>query len=36
MAVTLHELLKIMVERGATDLHITTNTPPVIRVDGLL
>ena len=36
MAVTLHELLKIMVERGATDLHVTTNTPPVIRVDGLL
>jgi twitching motility protein PilT len=36
MAVTLHELLKIMVERGATDLHITTNTPPVIRVDGSL
>jgi twitching motility protein PilT len=36
MAVTLHELLKIMVERGATDLHLTTNTPPVIRVDGLL
>jgi len=36
MAVTLHELLKIMVERGATDLHVTTNTPPVIRVDGSL
>src|SRR5512136_2391113 len=36
MAITLHELLKTMVERGATDLHVTTNTPPVIRVDGLL
>jgi twitching motility protein PilT len=36
MAVTLHELLKIMVERGATDLHLTTNTPPVIRIDGSL
>ncbi len=36
MAVTLHELLKTMVERGATDLHITTNTPPVIRIDGAL
>jgi twitching motility protein PilT len=36
MAVTLHELLKITVDRGATDLHITTNTPPVIRVDGAL
>ena len=36
MAITLHELLKTMVERGATDLHITTNTPPVIRIDGKL
>jgi len=36
MAVTLHELLKITVERGATDLHVTTNTPPVIRIDGSL
>ncbi len=36
MAVTLHELLKISVDRGATDLHITTNTPPVIRIDGAL
>jgi twitching motility protein PilT len=36
MAVTLHELLKITVDRGATDLHITTNTPPVIRIDGAL
>jgi twitching motility protein PilT len=36
MAVTLHELLKTMVERGATDLHLTTNTPPVIRIDGRL
>jgi len=36
MAVTLHQLLKTMVERGGTDLHITTNSPPVIRVDGVL
>src|SRR5512136_2628624 len=36
MAISLHELLKTMVEKGATDLHVTTNTPPVIRVDGLL
>jgi twitching motility protein PilT len=34
MPVSLHELLKTMVEKGATDLHVTTNTPPVIRVDG--
>jgi twitching motility protein PilT len=36
MPITLHELLKTMVERGATDLHVTTNTPPVIRIDGSL
>lgn len=36
MAVTLHELLKTMVDSGATDLHITTNSPPIIRVHGLL
>jgi twitching motility protein PilT len=34
MAITLHELLKTMVDRGATDLHVTTNSPPVIRVHG--
>ncbi|MCP4659837.1 MAG: type IV pili twitching motility protein PilT, partial [bacterium] len=25
-----------MVEQGGSDLHITTNTPPQIRVDGIL
>ncbi len=34
--VSLHQLLKVMVEKGATDLHITTGTPPQIRVDGRL
>ncbi len=34
MSVSLHQLLKTMVERGGTDLHITTNSPPVIRIDG--
>jgi twitching motility protein PilT len=33
---TLYELLKILIERGATDLHISTGTPPRIRVDGKL
>ena len=33
---TLYELLKIIVERGASDLHISTGTPPRIRVDGKL
>lgn len=32
----LHELLKILVEGGGSDLHITTNSPPQIRVDGKL
>ncbi len=34
--ITLHQLLKTMVERGGSDLHITTNSPPQIRVDGKL
>jgi len=32
----LHELLKMLVEAGGSDLHITTNTTPQIRVDGKL
>jgi twitching motility protein PilT len=36
MGVTLHQLLKTLVEQGGTDLHITTNSPPQIRVDGNL
>lgn len=32
----LHQLLKAMVEKGATDLHITTGTAPQLRVDGHL
>ncbi len=32
--VNLHQLLKILVEANGSDLHITTNTPPQIRVDG--
>lgn len=33
---TLYDLLKVMIEKGATDLHITTNSPPRLRVDGRL
>jgi twitching motility protein PilT len=36
MALPLPQLLKIMVDEGGTDLHITTNSPPLIRVNGLL
>jgi twitching motility protein PilT len=30
----IHQLLKTMVEQGASDLHITTGTPPQLRIDG--
>jgi len=36
VAVSLHQLLKTMTEMGGTDLHVTTNTPAQIRVDGKL
>jgi twitching motility protein PilT len=32
----LHQLLKAMVEKGSSDLHITTGTPPQLRIDGEL
>jgi twitching motility protein PilT len=32
----LHQLLKAMVEKGASDLHITTGSPPQLRIDGNL
>lgn len=32
----LHQLLKAMIEKGASDVHITTNSPPQLRVDGKL
>ncbi len=32
----LHQLLKAMVEKGASDLHITTNSAPQLRIDGRL
>ncbi len=34
MAVTMHQLLKTLVDQGGSDLHITTNSPPQIRIDG--
>jgi twitching motility protein PilT len=36
MSANLHQLLKAMVEKDASDLHITVGSPPQIRVDGLL
>jgi len=32
----LQDLLRTMIDHGATDLHITTGSPPQIRVDGRL
>ena len=32
----LHQLLKTMVEKGASDLHLTTGTAPQLRIDGRL
>ncbi|MEF9437788.1 MAG: PilT/PilU family type 4a pilus ATPase, partial [Candidatus Mariimomonas ferrooxydans] len=33
---TLYELLKVMIEKGASDLHISTGTAPRLRIDGKL
>jgi len=33
---TLNDLLQTVVERGASDLHLTTASPPLIRIDGVL
>ena len=32
----MHQLLKAMIEKGASDLHITTGTAPQLRIDGKL
>jgi twitching motility protein PilT len=36
VSVNLQQLLKAMVEKGASDLHITTGSPPQLRIDGAL
>src|SRR3990170_1686102 len=36
MAVSLHQLLKTMLEMGGSDLHVTNNSAPQVRVDGRL
>jgi hypothetical protein len=33
---SLLDLLKVMVEKNASDLHVTTGSPPVLRVDDQL
>ncbi|MDO8662773.1 MAG: type IV pilus twitching motility protein PilT [Candidatus Omnitrophota bacterium] len=32
----IRELLLMCIEKGASDLHITENEPPILRIDGLL
>ena len=34
--ITLHQLLRAMVDKGASDLHIATGSPPQLRIDGSL
>jgi twitching motility protein PilT len=34
--INLHQLLKAMIEKGASDLHLTTGSPPQLRIDGAL
>jgi len=34
--INLHQLLRAVVDKGASDLHITTGAPPQLRIDGTL
>jgi len=34
--VSLHQLLKVAIEKGASDLHITAGSPPQVRINGFL
>src|SRR4029077_13918889 len=34
LKINLHQLLRAMIEKGASDLHITTDSPPLLRIDG--
>src|SRR6185503_8591104 len=34
LKVNLHQLLRAMIDKGASDMHITTGSPPLLRVDG--
>ena len=34
--VNLHQLLRAMIEKGASDMHITTGSPPLLRIDGAI
>ncbi len=32
--INLHQLLRAMTDKGASDMHITTGSPPLLRIDG--
>jgi twitching motility protein PilT len=34
LRVNLHQLLKTMIDKGSSDLHITTGSAPLLRIDG--
>jgi twitching motility protein PilT len=34
--INLHQLLRAMIEKGASDMHITTGSPPLLRIDGAI
>jgi twitching motility protein PilT len=36
LGMEMNELLKLMVNKGASDLHLTVSSPPVLRIDGEL
>jgi len=36
LGVNLHQLLRAMIEKGASDMHITTGAPPLLRIDGAI
>ena len=36
LQVNLHQLLRAMIEKGASDMHITTGAPPLLRIDGAI
>lgn len=34
LKINLHQLLRAMIDKGASDMHITTGSPPLLRIDG--
>ena len=36
MSISFHQLLKVVVDNGSSDLHIAAGSPPMLRIDGKL